>query len=301
MFGDVEMKYELEPDNRNCADQVLLDDLRDIANRLAKATLTKEEYDKHGRFHSATVRKRFGTWNAALELSGLIVQKRMNIPHEEMLADLKKVAEIVGTQGVSKTSFTQLGNFSPETVAKRFGSWTLALAAAGLETSANWKPKVAVDELFMNMANVWEHVGRQPKQSDFRPPTSKYHEATYTNRFGSWRKALEAFVEATNAPETADSEAISDVAEIPYIKPIPTKKRTNRNPSWRLRFLVHRRDKFRCCACGTSPASQVGVTLVIDHIKAWSDGGETVIDNLQTLCEPCNGGKSDLAMTDDAG
>ena len=95
------MKYELEPDNRNCADQVLLEDLKHIANLLAKATLTKEEYDKHGRFHSATVRNRFGTWNAALELSGLVVQKRVNIPQEEMCADLRKVSTTQAALGMN--------------------------------------------------------------------------------------------------------------------------------------------------------------------------------------------------------
>jgi len=37
------------------------------------------------------------------------------------------------------------------------------------------------------------------------------------------------------------------------------------------------------------------VTLHADHIKPWSKGGETVIENLQTLCSKCNIGKSDLA------
>jgi len=36
------------------------------------------------------------------------------------------------------------------------------------------------------------------------------------------------------------------------------------------------------------------VTLHADHIKLWSKGRETVIENLQTLCTKCNIGKSDL-------
>jgi 5-methylcytosine-specific restriction endonuclease McrA len=32
--------------------------------------------------------------------------------------------------------------------------------------------------------------------------------------------------------------------------------------------------------------------LHVDHIKPWSLGGLTVDENLQTLCEPCNLGKS---------
>jgi 5-methylcytosine-specific restriction endonuclease McrA len=36
------------------------------------------------------------------------------------------------------------------------------------------------------------------------------------------------------------------------------------------------------------------ITLHVDHIKPWSKGGETVPDNLQTLCSVCNIGKNNL-------
>lgn len=55
-----------------------------------------------------------------------------------------------------------------------------------------------------------------------------------------------------------------------------------------------KRDNFKCCACGASPAKAPSVELHIDHIIPWSKGGETTIDNLQTLCSKCNLGKSDL-------
>lgn len=69
--------------------------------------------------------------------------------------------------------------------------------------------------------------------------------------------------------------------------------KTQRSPSTRLRFDVLKRDNFKCCACGASPAKDPNVTLHLDHIIPWSKGGETKIDNLQTLCSECNLGKSD--------
>jgi 5-methylcytosine-specific restriction endonuclease McrA len=63
-----------------------------------------------------------------------------------------------------------------------------------------------------------------------------------------------------------------------------------------MRFAVMRRDDFKCRICGTSPAIKPGTILVVDHIAPWGNGGETLIQNLQTLCEPCNGGKSDLPL-----
>ncbi|MCK6417133.1 MAG: hypothetical protein L6Q63_16640, partial [Giesbergeria sp.] len=70
------MRYELEPDNRNCPDAVLLGDLRAVASRLGKSTLTKDEYNKNGRFSAATMQNRFGSWNSALLQSNLSVGKR---------------------------------------------------------------------------------------------------------------------------------------------------------------------------------------------------------------------------------
>ena len=69
-------------------------------------------------------------------------------------------------------------------------------------------------------------------------------------------------------------------------------RRTPRSPGLRLRFKVLQRDRFRCCACGASPSVTPGVVLEVDHIQPWSKGGETVFENLQTLCLPCNQGKT---------
>lgn len=57
-----------------------------------------------------------------------------------------------------------------------------------------------------------------------------------------------------------------------------------------LRYDILRRDGFRCVLCGAS--SNDGVKLHIDHIFPVSKGGKTVPENLRTLCERCNRGKS---------
>lgn len=56
----------------------------------------------------------------------------------------------------------------------------------------------------------------------------------------------------------------------------------------KLRFEVFKRDGFICQYCGAHPPT---VILVVDHIAPVADGGQTVIDNLVTACEPCNQGK----------
>ena len=58
-----------------------------------------------------------------------------------------------------------------------------------------------------------------------------------------------------------------------------------------LRYDVLKRDNFKCCVCGYG--SLDNVKLHVDHIIPVSRGGKTKLDNLQTLCDRCNLGKSD--------
>ena len=79
-------------------------------------------------------------------------------------------------------------------------------------------------------------------------------------------------------------------------KRAPSSKQTKRSTqviSDKLRYQVLKRDNFKCCACGASPAKDSAVELHIDHIIPWSRGGETTLGNLQSLCSKCNIGKSD--------
>lgn len=59
----------------------------------------------------------------------------------------------------------------------------------------------------------------------------------------------------------------------------------------KLRYSILKRDGFRCRICGRTAAD--GVKLHVDHIIPVSKGGKTVPNNLRTLCETCNWGKSD--------
>lgn len=58
-----------------------------------------------------------------------------------------------------------------------------------------------------------------------------------------------------------------------------------------LRYDILKRDGFRCVICGRS--ADDGIKLHVDHILPVSKGGKTVPNNLRTLCDSCNLGKSD--------
>lgn len=219
------MKFELEPYNRNVSDDDLIADMRRVAAELQIPTITMERYAGAGQFGTETIRKRFGSWNAALERAGMEVSKRWRIPDET---------------------------------------------------------------LFANLEAIWRHLGRQPRRSDLDLIPTEVSKSVYEQRFGTWRQALKAFVDWVNDEERTD---------VPTIDAAPTGRKTGRQPSLRLRFRVMRRDRFCCRHCGRSPATTPGLELHVDHVVAWSKGGETLFENLQTLCDDCNFGKSNLAET----
>jgi len=61
----------------------------------------------------------------------------------------------------------------------------------------------------------------------------------------------------------------------------------------KLRFMVLKRDGYRCTLCGAT-SQQKGVRLHVDHIIPRDWGGPTLPWNLTTLCGKCNEGKKNL-------
>lgn len=57
-----------------------------------------------------------------------------------------------------------------------------------------------------------------------------------------------------------------------------------------LRTQVFERDAYRCINCNSHK------DLAADHIHPESKGGETTLDNLQTLCRSCNSSKGTKTM-----
>ncbi len=66
--------------------------------------------------------------------------------------------------------------------------------------------------------------------------------------------------------------------------------------TFQMRYLILRRDHYRCCLCGRSAASDPGVRLEVDHRTPVSDWGLTEESNLWTLCRECNRGKGVHAL-----
>jgi len=204
------------------------------------------------------------------------------VSSDELLADVRRAAESAGTKSLSSKLYPLYGKYSATTVSERFGTWNNALLKAGIELSV--ERDISDERLFENLICLWEHYGRQPRKAELALPPSLFSITPYRSRFKTWFGALEQFVAFANSQDIIAPSPL-DVA---------SGHRTGRNPSLRLRFRILKRDNFSCRACGATPALRLGLELHVDHIIAWSLGGETLEENLQTLCEACNLGKSNV-------
>lgn len=202
------------------------------------------------------------------------------VSDEDLIADLQSVAKKIGVKKLTQAVYRKYGAYDPSTFTRRFESWLKVLDRAGLDRTRT-EMNVSEEELFSNLEELWLHFGRQPRYHEVVKPLSRFSNGTYAHRYGSFTKALEAFVAAMDGDvrETKRSNA----------------GRSNpRSINYRMRFKVLQRDGYRCCMCGASPAKDPNVVLHIDHKMPVSKGGSCQIDNLQTLCSKCNLGKSNL-------
>lgn len=250
--------------------------------------------------------RNFGSWKAALKMANMCTERSpkdyKRISDDELIDDVKRIAIKLDKNSISSTEYNNNGKYKVQTIITRFGSWKNVLKVAKLEDTSF---RIITDEdLYNEIERLWLLKGSQPTTTDLKNGWSIYSLNTFSRRFGGWRGALQAFmqyIEGINDDESIDKEPYTDVKDIGeesiVCKEIGhPRHKTSRNVNLRLRYEVFCRDNFKCCICGNSPAKDPAIKLHVDHIIPWSKGGETVMENLQTLCSKCNLGKSDLDM-----
>ena len=199
------MEFVLNEYHRNTPDEELIADVKRVAEALQKQSLTQKEYKLHGKYNPATIARRFGTWNDALKKAGLVLEREKLYKYhefcesdEDFFEDLRRVANNLGRNYVSSNEYVEQGRFSKGYIKNKFRSWDATLKAAGLEPTpfrTGQSLKYSDKELFEEIERVWMLLGRQPKYAEAKViGLFKISADTYSNHFGSWRKALEAFV-----------------------------------------------------------------------------------------------------------
>ncbi len=205
-----------------------------------------------------------------------------------LIKELQRIARQLAQDTLSRGDIDQHGKMSSAVVLKRFGSLRHALQAASLRPSRFMK--ASDTELLDLLEEVWvaslEKFGRRPKRADLKTLRSRVSGDTITRRFGSWKKALVATAERAEREQPQESPEAASIA--PTTPPVRTSREVRATLPVRKRFFILKRDHYMCRLCKTA-----GVPLEVDHVVPVGRGGSDALDNLQTLCIPCNRGKRD--------
>lgn len=140
---------------------------------------------------------------------------------------------------------------------------------------------------------------------DIRKATAAFETAPVLERYGSWVVTLYG-VECLTIPYWVEFDRVNEPDWEEHMAgkrwcdlfdfgaALASARRRFNRPKARIRFLVLRRDDYRCQLCRRSAAD--GALLEVDHKHPQSKGGPDDLSNLWTLCEECNRGKSDLPL-----
>lgn len=243
-------------------------------------------------------------------------RKRLNeFSEEKILSELENAAQHFNYIEFGRRDFDKVANISSSAIRRHYkGSWVKALQSlkVRLQTKGlDLKPRphapnriISDKELFDEMERVWGVVGQRPSRIEWENAEPKVAYGTYKRRFGGWTNACSKFIEY----KMGDSILADDFITADSSPGIPEKdsgtsdkKINSRDIPLSLRLKILNRDNFRCVFCGKSPATDFGTKLHIDHIIPFSKGGQSILENLQTLCEECNLGKSNQNITLPAG
>jgi len=189
--------FEPQTSATGISEDELLGDLRRVAGRLDRRP-TSEEYDEHGRYSDSTYFRRFDSWADALERAGVTDRYEpapaTQYTTDELLGELSRLGEALG-RPPTHGEMDRLGEYSPGTYRRRFGSWRDALVEAGFESGAADRPtarrQIATELLLAEIRRLADENGRPPTYQEIEAD-GRYAGATYLDRFGAWNDALEA-------------------------------------------------------------------------------------------------------------
>jgi hypothetical protein len=293
-------------------DSAIIEEIRRVAKRVNQSPLTVSAFKRHANVGMSTIRRHFGSWRDALSAASLIhlvndarsITAKMIAQHgkrmsdDELLSILRDVAQALRKESITSEEFNQRAPISAATLSRRFHGWANAMKLAGLNPTKVQR-RYSDDKCFENLLKVWTHYGRPPKFTEMPQPPSTISTQAYTKRWGTWRKALKAFVERINqdigvnaeddrkSEETVQTNRISQKHSLESPKPDSDKHAIKLG----LRYEVLKRDRFRCVICGRSPANTLGLELHVDHVVPFTAGGKTLQENLRSTCSECNLGK----------
>ncbi|OYR42869.1 homing endonuclease associated repeat-containing protein [Halorubrum sp. Hd13] len=193
------------------SDAELLDDIQAVATVVERAP-SIQDYRDHGEYAVTTITRRFDSWQDAVARAGFEPHTaESEIPTDELLAELRHLAEEHDTRPTADLMNDE-GKYWVSTYRRRFGSWTNALAEAGVEPAdARTAEEISDEELLAALDKLATARGVTPSFEEMERD-GPYSPRTYVNRFGSWTAALEAVgLEPRGSGRVSDADLLAEL------------------------------------------------------------------------------------------
>ena len=164
----------------------LIDELRRLADELGRTPTSRDMADR-GKYGTATYTLNFGSWNDAVQEAGLEVVRQRDVPRDDMISEIQRLADELGEPPAVHQMRDQ-GKLGVTTISREFGTWSAALEHAGYEP--NKEMGVSEEKLTEELTRLCDELGRPPKAEEMSRHGA-YSIGTFERRFGSWNTALE--------------------------------------------------------------------------------------------------------------
>jgi len=119
-------EYE-NPKNTPKTDEELINDIIRVSKITGSKTLTQKTYALNGLYDVSTVTRHFGSWNKALEKTGLKSGNIINYSDEELFENILNIWQFKGKQPVRKDLAFSPSKISQSPYNRRFHSWITAI------------------------------------------------------------------------------------------------------------------------------------------------------------------------------
>ena len=131
-----------------------------------------------------------------IDISDIQIPHGTNAKEEELLEDLRKVVDKLGVEWLKESEYAANGQYTPNTIRNRFGSWENALQRIGLTTeNKRFKHHLACSSekaLTADIRATAKRLGKKTITCAEYDRFGKYGKSCARNRLGRWDKVLEA-------------------------------------------------------------------------------------------------------------
>jgi hypothetical protein len=216
---------------------------------------------------------------------------------QEIIAELRRVAELLQTSHLSERQFKQHGRVSVKTARYTFGSWNQAVEAAGLSVIPqggfrDQKPRRSDEEYLQEIIRLTQELGKKPTEAELNAK-GRFSDTPYRDRWGTFSKACQVAYAKYGFPaaaRTTDTE-VGGSEEKPQVEFTPSSTsiivpQTYKPPESQRRKKVQFGEPIDFRGLRFAPINEQGVVYVFGMISRELG---FLIESIRTEYPDCEG------------